>query len=153
MFEKPRRTEQKRMPENYLYAGVIYYLMKINYLFISILVIAILSGCIGSKDKIYPVEEVYQNPDAFKDKKGNWNIISIQGIAGTDAVYEVEVNNPNSYYFLAPDIKNRQPNEIIYVSTANGAPKAGSKAVVKGKIEKVVEAGKIRIVMFIPVKE
>ncbi len=151
MIEKPRENRTKRMPENYLCAGVIYYLMKINYLFISILVIAILSGCIGSKDKIYPVEEVYQNPDAFKDKNGNWNIISIQGIAGTDTIYEV--NSPNSYYFLAPDIKNRPPNEIIYVSTANGAPKAGSKAVVKGKIEKVVEAGKIRIVTFIPVKE
>ncbi len=125
--------------------------MKINYLFISILVIAILSGCIGSKDKIYSVEEVYQNPDAFKDKKSNWNIISIQGIAGTDAVYEV--GSQNSYYYLASDTKNRPPNEIIYVSTANSVPKAGSGVVIKGKIEKVVSAGNMRIVTFIPVKE
>jgi hypothetical protein len=125
--------------------------MKINYLFILVIAIAIFSNCIGSNDKNYSVEDVYQNPDAFKDKKGNWNIISIQGIAGTDAIYEL--NSPNSYYFLAPETKNRPPNEIIYVSTAKGAPKAGSNVVIKGKIDKVVAAGNMRIVMFITVKE
>jgi hypothetical protein len=127
--------------------------MKMNYLAISILVIAItiFSGCIGRNDKIYSVEEVYQNPNAFQDNKGNWNIISIQGIAGTDPVYEID--SLNSYYYLAPDTGNRSPDEIIYVSTANGVPKAGSRVVVKGTIEKVVDAGRLKIVMFMPVNE
>lgn len=124
--------------------------MKINYMFISVIVIAIFSGCLGSKDKIYSVEEVYQNPGAFQDKKGAWDTISIQGIVGTDPIYNVDTGK---MYYLVNATGNLPPNKIIYVSAANGIPKAGSNIVVKGKINQVLQAGKLKIVTFVPVKE
>ncbi|MGB8217412.1 MAG: hypothetical protein WCE94_08930 [Candidatus Methanoperedens sp.] len=124
--------------------------MKINYLFILVVAIAMLSGCIGGKDKIYSVEDVYQNPNTFQDNKGGWNTISIQGIVGTDPAYDVA---PGKMYYLVNATGNLPPNEIIYVSAVNGIPKAGSNAVVKGKIDQVLQAGKLKIVTFIPVNQ
>jgi hypothetical protein len=130
--------------------GVFNYSMKINYLIILVIAMAIISGCIGSKDKIYSVEDVYQNPSSFQDNKGGWNTISIQGIVGTDPAYDVA---SGKMYYLVNTTGNLPPNEIIYVSAANGIPQAGSKVIVKGKIDQVLQAGKLKIVTFVPVKE
>ncbi len=108
----------------------------------------VLSGCIGKSDTVYSISDIYQNPGKFKDSKGVSQIIKIQGVAGTDPIYEIA--NPGSYYFLAPDDENAPPNEIIYVSAVNGAPASGSDVVVEGKIDKVLDTGKVRIVTFIP---
>jgi hypothetical protein len=121
--------------------------MKINYLFILVIAIAIFSGCIGSKDKIYSVEDVYQNPNIFQDNKGGGITISIQGIAGADPVYDVA---PGKMYYLVNATGNLPPDEIIYVSAVNGIPTAGSNVVVKGKIGQVLQAGNLKIVTFIP---
>ncbi len=115
-----------------------------------LLVAVIVSGC-TENNGIYSVDQVYQNPDSLKNKKGNWNTITIQGIAGTDPMYEA--GNPNSYYYLAPESKNYPAYEIIYVSTINGVPDPGNHVTVKGKIDKAVDAGKIRIITFNPTKE
>ncbi len=109
---------------------------------------SVISGCIGKNDTVYSVSDVYQNPGKFKDSKGVSQTIKIQGIAGTDPIYEIA--NAGSYYFLAPEDKNAPPNEIIYVSTVNGAPVSGSDVVVDGKIDKVLDTGKVKIVTFIP---
>ncbi len=115
-----------------------------------LLVAVIVSGC-TENNGTYSVDQVYQNPDSLKNKKGDWNTITIQGIAGTDPIYEA--GNPNSYYYLAPESKNYPAYEIIYVSTINGVPDPGNHVTVKGKIDKAVDAGKIRIITFNPTKE
>ncbi len=115
-----------------------------------LLVAVIVSGC-TENNGIYSVDQVYQNPDSLKNKKGEWNTVTIQGIAGTDPIYEV--GNSKSYYYLAPESKNYPAYEIIYVSTINGVPDPGNRITVKGKIDKAVDAGKIRVVTFIPTKE
>ncbi len=124
--------------------------MKISYVFILVIAMAILSGCIGGKDKIYSVEDVYQNPNAFQDNKGGWNTISIQGIVGTNPAYDVA---PGKMYYLVNATGNLPPDEIIYVSAADGTPETGSTVAVKGKIDQVLQAGKLKIVTFIPVKD
>jgi hypothetical protein len=115
-----------------------------------LLVTVIVSGCIEN-NSIYSVDQVYQNPDSLKNGKGDWNTVTIQGIAGTGPIYDV--GNPNSYYYLAPESNNYPAYEIIYVSTINGVPNPGDQVKVKGKIDKAVDAGKIRIVTFIPTKK
>jgi hypothetical protein len=123
----------------------------IKWLLLAMLLVAVIvSGC-TENNGTYSVDQVYQNPDSLKNKKGDWNTITIQGIAGTDPIYEA--GNPNSYYYLAPESKNYPAYEIIYVSTINGVPDPGNHVTVKGKIDKAVDAGKIRIVTFIPTKE
>ncbi len=123
----------------------------IKWLLLAMLLVAVIvSGC-TENNGTYSVDQVYQNPDSHKNKKGDWNTITIQGIAGTDPIYEAD--NSDSYYYLAPESKNYPAYEIIYVSTINGVPDQGNRVTVKGKIDKAVEAGKIRIVTFIPIKE
>lgn len=123
----------------------------IKWLLLAMLLVAVIvSGC-TENNGTYSVDQVYQNPDSLKNKKGDWNTITIQGIAGTDPIYEA--GNPNSYYYLAPESKNYPAYEIIYVSTINGVPDPGNHVTVKGKIDKAVDAGKIRIITFIPIKE
>jgi hypothetical protein len=123
----------------------------IKWLLLAMLLVAVIvSGC-TENNGTYSVDQVYQNPDSLKNKKGDWNTITIQGIAGTDPIYEA--GNPNSYYYLAPESKNYPAYEIIYVSTINGVPDPGNHVTVKGKIDKAVDAGNIRIVTFIPTKE
>ncbi|HWQ95956.1 MAG TPA: hypothetical protein VN368_01155 [Candidatus Methylomirabilis sp.] len=122
-----------------------------KWLLIAVLLIAVIvSGCTENYS-IYSVDQVYQNPDSLKNKKGEWNTVTIQGIAGTDPIYEA--GNSNGYYYLAPESKNYPAYEIIYVSTINGAPDPGNRVTVKGKIDKAVDAGKIRIITFNPTKQ
>jgi hypothetical protein len=123
----------------------------IKWLLLAMLLVAvIISGC-TENNSIYSVDQVYQNPDSLKNKKGERNTFTIQGIAGTDPIYDA--GNPNSYYYLTPESKNYPAYEIIYVSTVNGVPDPGNRVTVKGKIDKAVDAGKIKIVTFIPIKE
>lgn len=109
---------------------------------------AVLSGCVGQSNTIYSVSDVFHNPGKFVDKKGVSQTIKIQGIAGTDPIYHAD--NTGSYYFLAPHDNNAPPDEIIYISASNGVPAPGSDVVVEGKIDKVLDAGKLRIITFIP---
>ncbi len=123
----------------------------IKWLLLAMLLVAVIvSGC-TENNSIYSVDQVYQNPDSLKNKKGEWNTVTIQGIAGTDPIYEA--GNSNSYYYLGPESKNYPAYEIIYVSTINGVPDPGNRVTVKGKIDKATNAGKIRIVTFIPIKD
>ncbi len=123
----------------------------IKWLLLAMLLVAVIvSGC-TENNGTYSVDQIYQNPDSLKNKKGEWNTLTVQGISGTDPVYEA--GNSNSYYYLAPEPKNYPAYEIIYVSTINGVPDPGSHVTVKGKIDKSVDAGKIRIITFIPTKE
>ncbi len=123
----------------------------IKWLLITMLLIVVMvSGC-TENNSIYSVDQVYQNPDLLKNKKGEVNSFTIQGIAETDPIYEV--GNPNNYYYLTPELKNYPAYEIIYVSTINGVPNPGNRVTVKGKLDKVIDTGKIRIITFIPIKE
>ncbi len=109
-------------------------------------VAALFSGCVGKNDGIYSVTDVYENPGKFIDSKGVSQTIKIHGVAGSDPVYKVS----DDYYYLASGNKDTPPNEIIYVSSVNGIPAPGSEVMVQGKIGKVIDAGKLRLVTFVP---